>query len=151
MSFEPRIVVFACNWCSYAGADLAGVSRMQYPATTRVIRVMCSGRVTPGFILEAFRLGADGVLVTGCHPGDCHYISGNQNAVVIVEKTSQLLHLLGIEDGRLRLEWISAAEGARFARIMAEFTDQVRALGPSPLGKAHGEEVLVSANINNEL
>jgi F420-non-reducing hydrogenase iron-sulfur subunit len=132
--FQPRIVVFACNWCSYAGADLAGVSRMQYPATTRVIRVMCSGRVTPGFILEAFQNGADGVLVTGCHPGDCHYISGNQNAVATVEKTAKLLDLLGIEGDRLRLEWISAAEGARFARIMGEFTDQVRALGSSPLG-----------------
>jgi F420-non-reducing hydrogenase iron-sulfur subunit len=131
--FQPRIVVFACNWCSYAGADLAGVSRMQYPPTTRVIRVMCSGRVTPGFILEAFRLGADGVLVTGCHPGDCHYISGNENAVATVEKTAQLLGLLGLEGVRLRLEWISAAEGARFARIMTEFTGQIRALGPSPL------------------
>ena len=138
--FEPNIVAFLSNWCSYAGADLAGVSRMQYPPTTRVIRVMCSGRVTPGFILEAFRLGADGVLVTGCHPGDCHYISGNQNAVVTVERTASLLGLLGIEAGRLRLERISAAEGARFARIMTEFTDQIRSLGPSPLGNSrHGE------------
>lgn len=139
MSFEPRIVVFACNWCSYAGADLAGVSRMQYPPTTRVIRVMCSGRVTPGFILEAFRLGADGVLVTGCHPGDCHYISGNQNAVVTVNKTARLLELLGIEKGRLRLEWVSAAEGALFAHLMTEFSEQVRALGPSPLNSSRLE------------
>lgn len=131
--FEPRIVVFACNWCSYAGADLAGVSRIQYPPTTRVIRVMCSGRVTPGFILEAFHQGADGVLVTGCHPGDCHYISGNQKAVTVVERTTRLLELLGIETGRLRLEWVSAAEGARFAHIMTEFTEQVRALGPGHL------------------
>ena len=116
---------------------------MQYPPTTRVIRVMCSGRVTPGFILEAFRLGADGVLVTGCHPGDCHYISGNQNAVVTVERTASLLGLLGIEAGRLRLEWISAAEGARFARIMTEFTDQIRSLGPSPLGNSQSGEVPV--------
>jgi F420-non-reducing hydrogenase iron-sulfur subunit len=135
--FQPRIVVFACNWCSYAGADLAGVSRMQYPPTTRVIRVMCSGRVTPGFILEAFRLGADGVIVTGCHPGDCHYISGTENAVVTVEKTTRLLELLGLEVERLRLEWISAAEGARFARLMMEFTEQVRSLGPSPLGNGN--------------
>jgi len=132
--FQPRIVVFACNWCSYAGADLAGASRMQYAPTTRVIRVMCSGRVTPGFILEAFRLGADGVLVTGCHPGDCHYISGNENAVVTVEKTGRLLKLLGLEAERLRLAWISAAEGARFARLMTDFTEQVRGLGPSSLG-----------------
>lgn len=132
--FQPRIVVFACNWCSYAGADVAGSSRMQYAPTTRVIRVMCSGRVTPGFILEAFRLGADGVLVTGCHPGDCHYISGNENAVVTVEKTARVLKLLGLEVERLRLEWISAAEGARFARLMTDFTGQVRRLGPSSLG-----------------
>jgi len=142
--FQPRIVVFACNWCSYAGADLAGVSLMQEPPTTRVIRVMGSGRVTPGFILEAFRLGADGVLVTGCHPGDCHYISGNQNAVVTVERTVSLLGLLGIEAERLRLEWISAAEGARFARIMTEFTDQIRSLGPSALGNSGHGEVPVS-------
>ena len=142
-NFLPRIVVFACNWCSYAGADLAGVSRMQYPPTTRVIRVMCSGRVTPGFILEAFRLGADGVLVTGCHPGDCHYISGNQNAVVTVEKTARLLALLGLEAERLRLEWISAAEGARFARLMTGFTEQIRALGPSRLDEPRLHELTV--------
>ena len=136
--FQPRIVVFACNWCSYAGADLAGVSRRQYVPTTRVIRVMCSGRVNPGFILEAFRLGADGVLVTGCHPGDCHYISGNENAVVTVDKTARLLKLLGLEVERLRLEWISAAEGARFARLMTDFTEQVRRLGPSSLGNGGG-------------
>ena len=151
MSDWPRIVVFACNWCSYAGADLAGVSRMQYPPTTRLIRVMCSGRVTPGFILEAFRLGADGVLVTGCHPGDCHYISGNQNAVVAVEKAAQLLTLLGLEPDRLRLEWISAAEGARFARIMTEFTEQVRALGPSSLGDSPRHELVVSDAIGVEV
>ena len=139
--FKPKILVFACNWCSYAGADNAGVNRMQYPPTTRVIRLMCSGRVTSGFILEAFRLGADGVLVTGCHPGDCHYISGNQNAVVTMEKTTQLLALLGIEKERLRLEWISAAEGARFARLMTEFTEQIRALGPSRLGDSDRHEL----------
>jgi F420-non-reducing hydrogenase iron-sulfur subunit len=123
---------------------------MQYPPTTRVIRVMCSGRVTPGFILEAFRLGADGVLVTGCHPGDCHYISGNQNAVAAVDKTASLLGLLGIEAGRLRLEWISAAEGARFARIMTEFTDQIRALGPSPLGNSgHGAVPVSELTVEN--
>jgi F420-non-reducing hydrogenase iron-sulfur subunit len=137
----PRIVVFACNWCSYAGADLAGVSRMQYPPSTRVIRVMCSGRVTSGFILEAFRMGADGVLVTGCHPGDCHYISGNETAAATVERTRRLLALLGIESDRLRLEWISAAEGARFARLMCEFTDEVRGLGPNPLAYSQSDEL----------
>jgi F420-non-reducing hydrogenase iron-sulfur subunit len=131
--FQPKIIAFACNWCSYAGADLAGVSRIQYPPTTRVIRVMCSGRVSPMFILEALRGGADGVLVTGCHLGDCHYISGNEKAVHNVELARSLLGLLGIESQRLRLEWISAAEGARFAEIVREFTEQVRELGANPL------------------
>jgi F420-non-reducing hydrogenase iron-sulfur subunit len=131
---QPKIIAFACNWCSYAGADLAGVSRIQYPATTRVIRVMCSGRVSPMFILEAFRGGADGVLLTGCHLGDCHYISGNEKAVHNFELARSLVELLGIEPQRLRLEWISAAEGARFAEVMNEFTDQIRQLGVNPLG-----------------
>jgi F420-non-reducing hydrogenase iron-sulfur subunit len=134
--FEPRIIAFACNWCSYAGADLAGVSRIQYPPTTRVIRVMCSGRVSPMFILEALRAGADGVLVTGCHLGDCHYISGNEKAQRNVEMARSLIELLGIEPQRLRLEWISAAEGARFAGVISEFTDQIRALGANPLQPA---------------
>lgn len=133
--FEPKIIAFACNWCSYAGADLAGVSRIQYPPTTRVIRVMCSGRVSPMFILEALRGGADGVLVTGCHLGDCHYISGNEKAVRNVELARSLIALLGIEPQRLRLEWISAAEGARFAKIVSEFTDQIREMGANPLLK----------------
>jgi F420-non-reducing hydrogenase iron-sulfur subunit len=133
MEDGPKIVAFACNWCSYAGADLAGVSRIQYPPSTRVIRVMCSGRISPMFILEAFRAGADGVLVTGCHPGDCHYISGNEKAVHQVEMARALIELLGLEPGRLRLEWISAGEGARFAQVIQEFTDQVRDLGTNPL------------------
>jgi F420-non-reducing hydrogenase iron-sulfur subunit len=131
--FEPTILAFACNWCSYAGADLAGVSRIQYPPTTRVIRVMCSGRVSPAFILEALRQGADGVLVTGCHPGDCHYLSGNEKAVQNVRMAHSLIQLLGIEPARLRLEWISAAEGSRFAQVVTEFTDQLRELGANPL------------------
>lgn len=131
--FQPKIVAFACNWCSYAGADLAGVSRIQYPATTRVIRVMCSGRVSPLFILEALRGGADGVLVTGCHLGDCHYISGNEKAVDNVETARSLLKLLGIDGRRLRLEWISAAEGAKFAHVIRDFTEQVKQLGANPL------------------
>ncbi|MGD8397272.1 MAG: hydrogenase iron-sulfur subunit [Anaerolineae bacterium] len=131
--FQPTIVAFACNWCSYAGADLAGVSRIQYPPTTRVIRVMCSGRVSPAFILEALRDGADGVLVTGCHLGDCHYLSGNEKAVENMQTARTLIELLGIEQERLRLEWISAGEGARFAKVIEEFTDEVRALGRNPL------------------
>ena len=132
-AFEPKIIAFACNWCSYAGADLAGVSRVQYPPTTRVIRVMCSGRVSPMFILEALRAGADGVLVTGCHLGDCHYISGNEKAQHNVETAHNLIELLGLEPERLRLEWISAAEGARFAQVVQGFTEQIRELGASPL------------------
>jgi F420-non-reducing hydrogenase iron-sulfur subunit len=131
--FQPKIVAFACNWCSYAGADLAGVSRIQYPPTTRVIRVMCSARVSPMFILEALRGGADGVLVTGCHLGDCHYISGNEKAADNMEMARSLISLLGIESERLRLEWISAAEGARFAEVVTEFTEQVRELGANRL------------------
>lgn len=136
----PRIVAFACNWCSYAGADLAGVSRIQYPASTRVIRVMCSGRVSPMFVLSALRSGADGVLVTGCHPGDCHYISGNEKAVQNLEMTRSLMRLLGLEPERLRLAWISAAEGARFAEVVGEFTEQVRRLGSNPLRRADDGE-----------
>lgn len=131
--FEPKIIVFTCNWCSYAGADLAGVSRFEYPPTTRIIRVMCSGRVSPAFILKAFRAGTDGVLVTGCHPGECHYISGNEGAVEVTEMTRSLLDLLGIERDRLRLEWISASEGMKFASLMTEFTDQITEIGPNPL------------------
>jgi F420-non-reducing hydrogenase iron-sulfur subunit len=133
--WEPRIVVFACNWCSYAGADTAGVSRIQQQPNFRMIRVMCSGRIQPAFVLRAFERGADGVLVSGCHFGDCHYIFGNERAVEQFAKTVNMVKLLGIEEGRLRLEWISAAEGARFAQVINEITDQVRELGPSPFSR----------------
>ncbi|UCE58809.1 MAG: hydrogenase iron-sulfur subunit [Phycisphaerales bacterium] len=132
-TWDPNIVVFACNWCSYAGADTAGVSRIQHQPHFRMIRVMCSGRIQPGFVLRAFEKGADGVLVSGCHFGDCHYIFGNERAVEQFEKTKNVVRLLGLEEERLRLEWISAAEGVRFAKVINEFTDQVRALGPSRL------------------
>ena len=131
--FTPRIVVFACNWCSYAGADNAGINRIQYSPHFRVIRTMCSGRVHPSFVVKAFRLGADGVLVTGCHFGDCHYIFGNYKAVEKFETTKNLTKLLGIEEGRIGLEWISAAEGVRFGKVIDEFVEQVKKLGPSPL------------------
>jgi F420-non-reducing hydrogenase iron-sulfur subunit len=147
-NYQPRIVAFACNWCSYAGADLAGVSRIQYPPTTRVIRVMCSGRVSPMFVLEALRSGADGVLVTGCHLGDCHYISGNEKAARNMEMAHSLIRLLGIEPQRLRLEWISAAEGARFAELITEFTDQIRELGANPLPKGHSSKIREGATIS---
>lgn len=132
-SFEPRIVVFACNWCSYAGADTAGVSRLPYSPKMRVIRTMCSGRVNIAHVLRAFQLGADGVLVSGCHIGDCHYIFGNHWAIKQFEVTVNLLRTLGLEDGRTRLEWVSAAEGPRWAGLIDEFVAQIQALGPSPL------------------
>ncbi len=131
--FKPKIMGFLCNWCSYAGADLAGVSRIQYPPTLRIVRVMCSGRVHPVFILEAFRSGADGVLVAGCHHGDCHYLAGNykaQNRVLLLKK---VLEQLGLEPERLRLEWVSASEGDRFATVIKDMTEEIKKLGPSPL------------------
>jgi F420-non-reducing hydrogenase iron-sulfur subunit len=131
--FEPRIVVFACNWCSYAGADTAGVSRLHYSPKIRVIRTMCSGRVSTAHVLRAFTLGADGVLVSGCHIGDCHYIFGNHWAIKQFEVTKNIVHTLGLEDGRIRLEWVSAAEGPRWAALIDEFVAQIQALGPSPL------------------
>jgi len=133
--FDPKIVAFCCNWCSYAGADLAGVSRFQYPPTIRVIRVMCSGRIEPVFILKAFEAGADGVLVSGCHIGDCHYIDGNVNAEKRVKATMKILDLIGLGSDRLRLEWISASEGMKFAEVVRDFTEKIKELGPSPLRK----------------
>ena len=133
--YNPRIIGFLCNWCGYAGADLAGTSRLSYPTNIRIIRVMCSGRVEPAFILNAFENGADGVLIAGCHPGDCHYRSGNQHAEKRIEKTKKLLDLLGIGSDRLRLEWISAAEGEKFASVIKDFTEKLRSKGPSPVGK----------------
>ena len=135
--FTPRIVVFACNWCSYAGADNAGVSRIQYSPNFRIIRTMCSGRVTPGMVLKAFNLGADGVLVSGCHLGDCHYIFGNHRAIENFERTQAIIKTLGLEEGRLRLEWVSAAEGPRFGKVIDEFVGEVTKLGPSPLNNSN--------------
>jgi len=132
--FEPKIVAFLCNWCAYAGADLAGVSRIQYPPTVRVIRVMCSGRVDPVFILEAFKDGADGVLVAGCHlPSDCHYLTGNFKAQRRVLLLKEVLKQFGIEPERLRLEWVSASEGDRFATVIKDMTNEIKKLGPNPL------------------
>ncbi len=130
--FEPVILVFACNWCSYAGADLAGVSRLQYPPNVRIIRVMCSGMVHPNLVIDALTKGADGVIICGCHPGDCHYIDGNLKAEKRADAIKLMLQDLGIEEERFRLEWISASEGSKFAAVMKEFTEQVRKVGPSP-------------------
>ncbi|UCE95348.1 MAG: hydrogenase iron-sulfur subunit [Candidatus Bathyarchaeota archaeon] len=133
--FEPTIVGFLCNWCAYAGADLAGTSRIQYPPNIRIIRVMCSGRVDPIFILEALRNGADGVLVAGCHlPSDCHYLSGNFKAQKRIILLKKVLSQLGIEPERLRLEWISASEGDKFAAVVKDMVVKLRKLGPNPLG-----------------
>jgi F420-non-reducing hydrogenase iron-sulfur subunit len=137
--FEPRIIGFLCNWCSYAGADLAGVSRIQYPPNIRIIRVMCSGRIDPVFVFEAFKDGADGVLVAGCHlPSDCHYISGNFKALRRITLLKKALKEFGIEPERLRLEWVSASEGDKFATIVRDMVDEIKKLGPNPL---KGKEV----------
>ncbi len=135
MAFEPKVIAFLCNWCAYAGADLAGTSRMQYPTNIRTIRIMCTGRMSPVFILKAFAEGADGVLVAGCHPGDCHYVSGNYGAEKRVKLVSDLLPELGIENERLMLRWISASEGQIFADTIKQFTENLKKLGPSPLRK----------------
>ena len=132
MTFEPRILGFLCNWCSYAGADLAGVSRIQYPPNMRVIRVMCSGRVDPVFIFKALLTGIDGVFVLGCHPGDCHYLEGNYEAekkFIMVQKFLKMVDF----DKRIRLDWVSASEGVRFGKVVTEFIESIREQGPSPL------------------
>ncbi len=129
--WEPRILAFLCNWCSYAGADLAGVSRIQYPPNVRIIRVPCSGRVNPLFLLRGLQNGADGVLVSGCHPGDCHYLSGNLAARRKFALVRELLNYAGIEPERVQFTWVSASEGGRFAAIVQKVVDQVRKLGPN--------------------
>ena len=144
VEFEPKILGFLCNWCSYAGADMAGVSRFQYPPTLRVIRVMCSGRVDPVFVLRAFSRGVDGVMVLGCHPGDCHYITGNYYARNRVKVLKQLLELAGVNPDRLVLDWVSAGEGERFATLVRDFTERIKALGPFSLAQDR-EERLVAA------
>ena len=128
--WEPRIVAFLCNWCSYTGADLAGISRISWSPAVRVVRVMCSGRVDPTFIVRAFRLGADGVIVSGCHPGDCHYQEGNYKALRRFLLLRRLLADFGIEPERLRLVWVSASEGAQWAKITEEMEATIRGLGP---------------------
>ena len=130
--FEPIIITFCCNWCSYAGADLAGVSRLQYPPNLRIIRVMCSGMVHPNLVIEALTKGADGVLICGCHLGDCHYLEGNVKAESRKEAIELMLEDFGLEPERFRLEWVSASEGPRFADVAREMTEAVQALGPSP-------------------
>ena len=127
--WQPKIIAFLCNWCSYAGADLAGVSRIQYPPNIRVIRVPCSGRVNPMFIIKALQSGADGVLISGCHPGDCHYISGNLIARRKFALLKHFLEYMGIEPGRVNFSWVSAAEGEKFSKVVTDVIEQVKKLG----------------------
>ena len=133
--FEPKIIGFLCNWCSYAGADLAGISRTKYPPNVRIIRVMCSGRVDERLILRAFTAGADGVLVCGCHPGDCHYHKGNLNAAKRFMALSPFLDIVGIGKSRLRLEWISASEAPKVAETVKSFTQAIKEFGPNPMAR----------------
>lgn len=129
--WEPKIIAFLCNWCSYAGADLAGISRIQYPPNIRIVRVPCSGRVNPLYIIKSLQHGADGVLVSGCHPGDCHYISGNYYARRRFALLKNLLEFVGVEPGRVSFSWVSAAEGEKFSQIVTEVVERVKALGPA--------------------
>lgn len=130
--YEPLVVAFLCNWCSYAGADLAGTSRIQYPPNVRVIRVMCSGMVHPNLVINALTKGADGVLMCGCHPGDCHYLEGNLRAEARAEAIDLMLMDFGLEPERFKLEWVSASEGDKFAKVVTEMVEQLKELGPSP-------------------
>ena len=130
MSYEPKILGLLCNWCSYSAADLAGSSQLQYPANVRVVRVMCTGRIDPTFVVRALAKGADGVLICGCHPGDCHYISGNNIAARRIYLLQQMLAGFGVEPQRVRLEWISAQEAERYAKVVRDMTEQIRSLGP---------------------
>ena len=133
--FEPRIVTFCCNWCSYAGADGAGVARLQMPTNFRIIRTMCSARVDPEWVLRAFSKGADGVMILGCHPGDCHYIGGNDRARRRIALLRMVLEQYGFDPKRLKLEWVSASEGEKFQTTVCGFVDTIKALGPTPLKK----------------
>ncbi len=131
-TFEPLIIGFCCNWCSYAGADLAGVSRLQYPPNIRIIRVMCSGMIHPNLVINALTKGADGVLICGCHHGDCHYLEGNLKTEARAEAIKLMLQDFGIEEERFRLEWVSASVGSKFAQVVTDMSEEVKKLGPSP-------------------
>jgi F420-non-reducing hydrogenase iron-sulfur subunit len=142
--FEPYIVAFFCNWCTYLAADLAGTSRMKYAPNVRVIRLMCSGRVDPQFVLDAFAHGADGVFIGGCHPGDCHYQEGNYKTLKRYELLKRVLQQMGIEEDRFRLEWISAAEADRVRATINDMVEKVRALGPLALNTEQPEQELLA-------
>ncbi len=135
MNQSPKIIAFLCNWCSYTGADLAGTSRMKYASNIRIIRIMCSGRVEPTFVLKAFKEGADGILICGCHPGDCHYHEGNYKCLRRFHLLQKYLVQMGIPTERIKLEWISASEGAEFAQLVNDFTETIKGLDPSQIKK----------------
>ena len=141
MEYEPTIVSFLCNWCSYTGADLAGTSRMKYAHNLRIVRVMCSGRIEPTFVLQAFRSGADGVILCGCHPGDCHYQEGNYKCLRRYHLISKYLEQLGINPERLHLAWISASEGKQFAELANQFSEKIKLLGPCRIKEVMDEMV----------
>ncbi|MFP3899053.1 MAG: hydrogenase iron-sulfur subunit [Dehalococcoidia bacterium] len=141
--FEPKIIAFACNWCTYAAADLAGTSRIQYPPNVYIVRMMCSGMINPNYVLRAFEDGADGVIVSGCHYTDCHYIDGPVKCDAMFAKLKQVVHILGLEDERLKREMISTSEGTVFARLVTEFVQELKKLGPSPLSSFRKEKVAV--------
>lgn len=146
--WDPKIIGFLCNWCSYAGADLCGVSRYQYPTSLRVVRVMCSARISPHIVLNLLETGADGVLLGGCHIGDCHYITGNLYTEKRIRLMKKLLEEAGIEPDRLRLEWVSASEGEKFSKIVADFTDVIKQLGPNRAKSDSGLKSMVSAAVS---
>ena len=151
MTFEPKILSFLCNWCAYAGADLAGISRFQYPPNTRVIRVMCSGRVDPVFIPKAFLAGFDGIMILGCHPGDCHYLTGNFQAEKKIQLTRKLFEMAGIGSERILLDWVSAGEGERFAQVVRQFVEKMRQLGPFDLDPEAKERLrAIGASLEGE-
>ena len=147
-NWEPKILAFLCNWCSYAGADLAGTSRIQYPPNIRVIRVPCSGRVNPLFIIKALQTGVDGVLVSGCHPGDCHYLTGNYVGRRKSATLKQFLEYLGVEEGRVQFSWVSAAEGIKFSQVVEEVTNDIRKLGPAKRLVKKSEEFGVRSSLD---
>ena len=144
-NFEPLIVTFCCNWCSYAGADNAGVGRRQMPPNFRIIRTMCSARIDPEFILRAFAKGADGVMVLGCHPADCHYIGGNYRARRRIALIRLVLEQYGFDPRRLKLEWVSASEGEKFQTTVVNFVDVIKALGPTPIKSKKQKDMLTNA------
>jgi F420-non-reducing hydrogenase iron-sulfur subunit len=151
MTFEPKILSFLCNWCAYAGADLAGISRFQYPPSTRVIRVMCSGRVDPVFIPKAFLAGFDAVMALGCHPGDCHYLTGNFQAEKKIALTRRLFEMSGIKSERILLDWVSAGEGERFAQVVRQFVEKIRGIGPLSLDPGMREKLFaIGASLEGE-